>query len=246
MLPATTLERFDCLVDGIADRLGDAEAIDNITPDVIALFLVTTSWLEIATRYCAALRVLLTEKQNAAVGPLERAIWEMWINWRYLLTSDNPEKSAAKVLLTAKIDALDFLKKQPEVREGTIEQLRSGLEALMRLYPDAYTDVQKQRERRPVEWSGVPYATMEKKIAPNSALYKLLSWDAHSTIGTPRDVGVSIEDGVARITFGRHADDPVANPARIAYLAGEVLYGMFDDWRQFWKLPPLGQVVSSA
>jgi len=189
-----------------------------------------------------ALRVLLTDDQHAAVGPLERALWEMWINGKYLLMSPDTERAAAKVWLAAKIDALEFLRTQTDVREQTIHVLQTGIDSLARVFPESYTDLLSQRKQRKGgswHWSGVSFSAIERKIAPDPVLYKLLSWDSHATIGTLRDVRISIAGEKATISFGRDDNDPMANPARVAYLATEVLFNMFEDWRQLWKLPPL-------
>lgn len=80
---------------------------------------------------------------------------------------------------------------------------------------------------------------MERAIANMPMVYKLLSWDSHATVGTLRDVRIKTEGDSATITFGRSDDDPMANPARVSYLATEILYHMFEDWRELWHLPPL-------
>lgn len=85
MLPATTIEMFECLLEDMEDCLASCPPIEHVTRENLAVHLVTTSWLETSKRYGEAIRVLLAAKQQGALGPLERALWEMWINWRYLL-----------------------------------------------------------------------------------------------------------------------------------------------------------------
>lgn len=240
MLPPTTVEMFECLLEDIAERLEDSPRVEHMTPDQIALFIVTTSWLETATRYGDAIRVILAENQQGGVGPLERALFEMWINWKYLLDHTlSRERSAEKVLLIAKLEALELVKGEPDVRKSTVESCQSELDTLVGLYPEAHAEVLSQRKQRRWTWSGISYSAMERKIAPGSVLYKLFSWDSHATIGTSRDVRIKTEGGKATFSFGRKSDDPMANPARVARSATEVLYHMFEGWRELWKLPPL-------
>lgn len=144
------------------------------------------------------------------------------------------------MILVGRIEALEFAEQgHPEMRQSTIDKCQSDVDAFSGLYPEAYVEVLKQRKGRRFTWSGIAYSQMEREIATVPVVYKLLSWDSHSTIGTLRDVRIKIEGDSATVTFGRSDDDPMANPARVAYVATEVLYHMFEDWRELWKLPPL-------
>jgi hypothetical protein len=243
MLPPTTVEMFECLLEDIAERLAACPPVENVTQGNVALLLVTTSWLETSTRYGEAIRTLLAEDCSGGVGPLERALWEMWINWKFLLNhSSDRDRSAAKVLLLARIEGIEFSKKHAgDVRKTTLDSLQTELDGLVRLYPEAYDEVMAQRNGRPRRWtwSGISYTQMEQDVTIEPVLYKLLSWDTHGTVGTYRDVRVKREGQEVFVTFGRRDDDPMANPARVAYLATEVLYDMFEDWRELWKLPAL-------
>lgn len=244
MLPPTHVEMFECLLEDIAARLRSTPSINLVGSDSIAQLLVTTSWLETATRYGEALRVLLANDQEAATGPLERALWEMWINWKYLLKSANREHAAAKVLLTAKIDAAEFSKTPLGCSSSSITALEADVDAWAKLFPDAFSDVSAQRGQRKFNWSGISFAAMERKIAPAPTLYKLLSWDSHATIGTVRDVRIRIAGDGVTVSFGRAEDDALGSSARMAYLATEVLFHMFEDWRELWRLPPLYSRIS--
>ncbi len=241
MLPPTTCEMFECLLEDITERLANCPPVEQVTQENVPLLLVTTSWLETSTRYGEAIRVLLAEDHVGAVGPLERALWEMWINWKFLLNhSSDRDRAAAKVFLIARIEGIDFSKKhEADVRKTTLDSLQTELDGLARLYPEAYSEVVQQRKKKLRTWSGISYSKMEKQVARQPVVYTLLSWDTHGTIGTFRDVRIRREGEDAIITFARRADDPMANPARVAYLATEVLYDMFEGWRELWKLPPL-------
>jgi hypothetical protein len=56
-------------------------------------------------------------------------------------------------------------------------------------------------------------------------------------MSTIRDVSIDIEEGMARIRFGRQESDRDIN--RHAWTTGGVLFYMYNDFAQLWDLPAL-------
>jgi hypothetical protein len=226
-------------MDEISIRLENVGTIEHLSADNFEVFLVTTCWLELGIRYSKAIQALIANDLRGSVGPIERAIWELWIEWRFLKAAPARNTAARKVILTAKIEALEFGSKHSEFRAIVLEQLRADVAALAAAFPEAHTELSEQRKRKRFHWSGKSYSTMERELVPDSAMYKVLSWDAHGTLSPIRDLRLKRDGSMLEADFGRTDDDPMAQPERIAWTTGGVLYYMFCDWAEFWHLPPI-------
>jgi len=62
---------FECLLEDISERLVDISTVENVESPSVALFVVTSSWLETAIRAGVPLGLLLTKDQHSAVGLLD-------------------------------------------------------------------------------------------------------------------------------------------------------------------------------
>lgn len=233
------VERLSWLLDEIEHRLATAMACNTASHADFEAQLLMTCWLQISIEYGKVIRTLILNDLEASVGPTERALWELWIEWRYLKTTADPRTAAAKVILTAKVEALELGEKHPEFRFEVVERLRGDIADLAATYPQAYDEVCAQRKGRRFHWSGESYSNMERTLVADSAMYKLLSWDAHGTLAMIRNVRLKRDGDRLTAEFGRSDADPMTDPARIAWSVGGVLYYMFYDWADLMQLPPI-------
>lgn len=131
---------------------------------------------------------LLHEKLFEAAAPLERSIYELWVEFRYLLRFGSRVNNARKLLISANIELTQFAFAQrdqfgKEAVAGCVQSLRS----YKRDYPELYAQIQVQRRQRRFHWSGLTRAKLEQELAPGSIVYKGLSWEAHATLTATRD-----------------------------------------------------------
>lgn len=231
------VHRLDWLIRQIEERLKGRRIAPPAT-ELLNAFVVTSLWLDAVLAQAKAILLLSTQGLSAAIGPLQRSLWELWIEWRYFLKSGDRAENAAKVMLNAEIEALEFLDKHPGVLSvDMLRRLQRHTTEFELEHPEASAAIREQRKKRKFHWSGISRAAMELTLAPDAAVYQILSWDAHAVMGPIRDVSIDLKDGVATFEFGRKEDESDIN--RYAWASGGVLFYVYNDFASLWGLPPI-------
>lgn len=231
------IQRLDWLIQQIEECVkGRVEP--QVAPELVIVFTLTSTWLNTALTQAKAILLLVTQGLAEAVGPLQRALWELWTEWRYLLNHGDRPLNAAKATLSAMLDALDVF----EAHLGTSEpamlaRLKRNVQEFESEHPRASLEVRAKRGKRKYHWSGVSYSEMERNLAGSAVVYKLLSWDAHGAVSPIRDVSFELSNGVARFQFGRQVSESDVN--RLAWMSGGVLFYIYNDFADLWGLPPV-------
>lgn len=230
-------ERLSWLLTAVDLRASGA-TVPMMCAEDIDVFHVTAAWL---TR-CAALAkgclFLVREELYAPAGVVYRALWELWIEWRFMLRIGDRRVNAAKVLLSAQIETLEVVEAHPD-RLGAdhLYKLRRDVADFEAVHREASCAVREQRERRHFSWSGLSYSAMEEALGQGPGVYGIASWEAHGTVTTIRDVRVDARDRSARLEFGQ-TEDSLA-PEFILYSAGGVLFYVYSDFAEIWGLQPI-------
>lgn len=230
------VERLGWLVQQVEHLVKD-RTLDPPSPELVLLFSVTSVWLSSALAQTKAILLLITEGLTEAVGPLQRALWELWIEWRYLLRQSDRAVIAAKVMLNAMIETIGVLEGEPGVfGPDYIAKLHHNIRQFESSYPVAAQEIKSQRKARRFHWSGMGFAEMERTLAPGQKVYKLLSWDAHRTVASLRDVAISFGGDKVSFQFGQKVRD--RDIERHAWHSGGVLFYTYNDFAGLWGLPP--------
>lgn len=108
------VQRLGWLIGEVEDRAA-GQKIHLARPEFLNEFVVTSSWLDVGLNDAKRIFALIAQDLSQAIGPLHRALWELWIDWRYLLKFGDRALNAAKVILSAELEALQFLAKHPHV-----------------------------------------------------------------------------------------------------------------------------------
>ena len=84
------VDRFEWLIDTLLLRTEQIEVVTLPDPNNIEVMLVATGLVERALSYSSAIRTLINNNQTAETQPLQRAIYELWVENTYLLTVGDP------------------------------------------------------------------------------------------------------------------------------------------------------------
>ncbi|MDE3180553.1 MAG: hypothetical protein KGM47_12940 [Acidobacteriota bacterium] len=204
----------------------------------VDVFHVAAAWLARCETLAKGCLLLVREELYAPAGVLYRALWELWIEWRFMLRIGDRRVNAAKVLLSAQIEALEVVEgHRDRLGADNLDKLRQDVADFEAVHREASRAVREQRERRHFSWSGLSYSAMEKALGQGPGVYGLTSWEAHGTVTTIRDVRVEARDRSARLEFGQ-TEDALA-PEFILFSAGGVLFYVYNDFAEMWGLQPV-------
>lgn len=201
------------------------------------VLLVAAAWMRLALSYAHGVAALLGDGRPDAAAPVERALLELWADFRYLLRHGSRVENAARIEINAVIEMTDFLARNATKAGGEklpgsdgAERQRAKLEAR---YPEIYAAVKAQRRRGRWHWSGLSRSQLLREVDGEDApeIYGVLSWDAHAVMNLIRDIEVvDAESGL--VNFGP-SRDPMQWIDRTAFhVSGTLFY----FWNEFARL----------
>jgi hypothetical protein len=231
------IDRLDWLIQQIEEQVRGCDE-PQVAPDLMEVFVVTSTWLNAALTQAKAILLLITQGLPQAIGPAQRALWELWIEWRFLLRHGDRARNAAKVRMNAMLEALDPFEKQLDTLDPSeLAEAKLRLQEFEARYPQVSVEVRAQRGKRQFHWSGMSRSKMEQILGGSVFAYQFLSWDAHAVMGTIRDVTFEVKDGVAHFRFGRQETESSVNLC--AWMNSGVLYYIYNDFAHLWGLPSI-------
>lgn len=235
------IHRLDWLIQQIEERVSKGH---NITPpdwaESAEVFVVTSSWMEACLIQAKAILALLGEELHAGAGPLNGALWGLWIDWRYFLRVGDRRINAAKVLLSAQLEALEYFETIPgALQADQIARIRASVQRFESEHPEASAQIRQQRQTGRYHWSGLSRTSMERKLAPGPSVYRPLSWEAHAVMGPIRDVAVNVEDDVISMRFGQEEKNTILNQRFLPRSSGGVLFYIYNEYADMWGLPAI-------
>jgi hypothetical protein len=227
-------ERLDWLIGQVEVHASNA-TLPCPDPEDVEVFHVTASWLERCVALAKGVSVLLGENLYAAAGVVRRSLWELWIDWRYLLRVGDRRLNAAKVLFNTQVEVLEFMEIHNDKFAGEyLAKLRRNLLDFESRHPEASAKVREQRQQRHFHWSGLSHSAMERALDAGPGIYSPLSWDAHSAVNTIRDVSIDLENETAFFRFGQTEEN--ARPDFVLFSTGGVLFYVYNEFAEMWGL----------
>jgi hypothetical protein len=243
ILPAEgTVSSLDLLLSTILERVGQQDSVHLGDENELEPFMACGALMRLALGHAQAASLLLQNLHVEAVAPLERAIYEIWVEFRYLVRFGNRRENARRLFINAALDVAEFtLRKRrlfpPHGVRGCLRALRS----YKRDYPDIYAAILKQRRgrSRKFHWSGLSRSALEQKVAPGSHVYRCLSWEAHALLSPIRDIQFSPDGGPPRVDL-RFAHDQNQHADLIADSVGGMLMTMWDEFAELFGFRTVG------
>src|SRR5690348_9886912 len=123
----TWMETLDWLVEEIESRLNEPITPSRLTDENMEPFVVATAWLRLAASYTKAVHVLIASDTHDAAGPIERAMEELWGEFKYLLKFGDPVENARRVHINTVLELCEWMDKagkgaDSEAMEGLTRQ----------------------------------------------------------------------------------------------------------------------------
>jgi len=223
--------KLDWLV-GYLKEQGERTLTPTLKSENLAeLLIVCTGLVRLAISHAEGINALLKQKMVEPTAPIERALYELWVELRYLLRVGSRVANARSLMINATMEIQELVQDRPEYYPA---DMRSGVAKALDFYkaenPDLFEVVQDQRRKRRHHWTGLSRSKMEQAIAPGSIVYKSLSWEAHALLYPFRDVANSIvQAGLVHLEF-----KPLQNPHEQAeQVANTATWMLRDIWNDY-------------
>lgn len=241
------VDRFEWLIDILLRKTRQIEIVRFPDPNNVEVMLVTTGLIERALSFSSAIRTLINNDQTSDSQPLQRAIYELWIEHAYLLTVGEPSVNAVKAQINATFEALEFAETRKEnFPSDGLDGIRHNIAFWSKEHPEIVKEVRTQRQKRRFHWSGVSRSQMERAVMPAPDVYQMLSWEAHAVLSSIRDVEFIKEGSTYNLWFEPQIT-PTVDPEFVSYMVGGILYNMWNRQAEFFGLQivelPVGEVM---
>lgn len=240
------LARLFWLVDEIEDALQRTHTFRPSSIDQLDTFITCVSLLRLAVAHLKAIGVLLeTDLTPRVTGPLYRTIYEIWLDFKHLLTVEERDKNAAKLQINALLELMRYMDKAGNAfPDDTRNCVKSSLDYHCDRRPDAHAEVVEQRKKRKYHWSGMTRTQLESLHGAEN-VYTYLSWESHATMAGIRDSQI-VEDGNSySIAFDHDdKDDPMSMNAWAASGYVYYMYAHFADEFGFPSIVPPDTEIS--
>lgn len=193
------LRRLAWVVEEIENCTAGPLTPSRVTEANFQAFVVCSAWVRLGLAYARGALAVLADGLPEAAEPLERSLWELWIEMVYLLDHGTPADNAARVQITAAMDLVDFLRRTKSPSAAAVAGANRQLRRLKADHPTAYSAIAAQRSARPAKWhwSGLSRSALWRKVmGPDGAeLYGLMSWEVHGAVTALRDVRADPKTG---------------------------------------------------
>jgi hypothetical protein len=199
--------------------------------------LVATGLVERAVSYSSAVLKLINNDLTNGTAPLQRAIYELWVEHIYLLTVGEPWINAVKAQINATFEALEFAEaRQENFPSDDLDKIRRNIASWSEEYPDIVKEVCAQRQKRRFHWSGVSRSQLERRVMPAPDIYQMLSWEAHAVLSSIRDVEFTRKGSAYTLRF-EPQNTITVDPETVSYIVGGILFHMWNRHAEFFGLP---------
>lgn len=224
--------------------------VANIADEDLPLLEVTAGLLRCCLEATEGVEALLTAGRYEAVFPIERAAWEIWSEFRFLIGRESRKRDAVKVEVNAILEVIETL---PKIDKGAApDDLLQRNEELLRLregaYPELVAEVRGQRKKKQFHWSGQRRTDVFAATETDRLVYSLLSWEAHPVMGILRDVKTQRTDGGIELRFASPASEAPDLRERPAWSVTGYLWYLWVQFAKLWHIPSfeLPDAVASA
>src|SRR5258706_8162571 len=104
------LERLRWLIAEI-ERVSQPGQLTKLKGEQVYVLWVTTAMLNSALIQAKAIERLISLDQYDAAWPNERFMWELWLDFRWLMRLPDPFRGAIKLLINANLEFREFAEK---------------------------------------------------------------------------------------------------------------------------------------
>lgn len=235
-------ERLDWLLDEVERRFQSDEPVKIESAGELELFLVIGPLIRLAFAHAKGVSTLLEADNPDAVGPIERALYELWGDIKYMLTEGDPVENAVKLKLNAVLEVASAVgDSEEELRDHpTWGGIARFLDDAAAEYPELLEQVRTQRENYNFHWSGERSRVGILKAALGDEagfVYKALSWESHATVTALRDVAFS-DSETSRLEFKPGREDWELYEGA-AFRVGGMLYNIWGLAANRFDLSPI-------
>jgi Family of unknown function (DUF5677) len=221
---------LDWLLWEITGRLERVREISLAKDEEVEPLIVCTSLLRLALSHGRAVNLLLHEEFTESVAPLERAIYEIWTDFRYLVRTGNRVENARRLMINSTFEFTDYvLQHRRSFSPEAVRACLRGLRSYKNDYPELYTAVQTQRRVKRFHWSGISRSAIIRQLTPGSIYYRSLSWEAHVVLSPIRDIAFSEEKDSIRVNFQPLQDMGEQNEWQ-AWTVGAMIYYFWNEY----------------
>jgi len=206
------------------------DSLDEITEKPHS-YIVVNSLIRNAMSYAKAIESLIKVGGAEATFPLLRSIYEIQLEIENLLRYGKPEENAAKFTINAALDIESHLEEQSDYEfEKILSSVKQVIESQKVSSPKAFEKIKEQRRKRQFNWSGESRSKTERNIFKRElSLYKLMSWEAHSSLASLSNFRIVKCEDFARLEFDSF--DPILfDPGLVAFLTVGILFRIFDAY----------------
>lgn len=235
----TEQERLFWLIQEV-EKQTEQLNINIQSDDEAELLLVCSTFIRLALAYAKGVHLLIEQQLITAAAPIERSIYEMWVEHRYLLSVGLKTENARKIMINATMELRDFIQKNND--QFSAEQKKDFNKSLISYkteYPDLYMIIERQRKQRFYHWSGISRSRMEQVVSvPGTAnIYQYLSWEAHAVMSPIRDIHLNTnKEGTVKSLEFKMLADAEEESERIAWTVGGILFYMWNDYAEQFGL----------
>jgi hypothetical protein len=230
--PSPDRRRFEWLLSEVKRRADDLH-LKIAEAAKLEVFMASTALLRLALTYAESVQVLMRSEELDGTGPLQRAIYELWLDHSYLHRHGDPAENSIRLQVNSHLEILAFARER--LPPNAVELATNVLNKFEHEHPAIVEEVRRQRANRRYHWSGLSWSAIDRELHGSADLYRTLSWEAHAVMAPIRDVDVSGDPANARFAFG---PKNVVNlqEKHIANFVGGVVFFMWNEWAKYFGI----------
>jgi hypothetical protein len=232
-------DRLAWLVDALGAHFERDWRPAGVTGHNVGVLMAASAWIRLALSYTKTVHLLIEGDVPDAIGPTERALVELWVDFSYLLEHGDAAENAVRVEIASVLELrAEAMTQGHQVNSEAVEGAERQYERLRRQHPALLASIVADRIARRFHWSGMTRTAIGKAVlGPEyKRLYGLLSWEAHAVMTAIRDYHVDVARG--QLTFKPfESTHTLAESA--AYRVGGIMYRMYNVYTDYFGLAPL-------
>lgn len=246
----TERERLDWLLAEVRGFFKSQGPVRIESEGELEIFLVVGPLVRLAFSYGEGVSALLAAEQAESIAPIERSIYELWGDTKYLLTEDEPARNAIKLRLNAILE-MDHARELVTEGEGgnpSWAGIDNYLESAQENHPKLLQEVRDQRNQGKYHWSGARsrVAVLQRTLGKEASfVYKKLSWESHAIVTALRDVEYPSGEKSPSVVFASKRDDFQLYEGS-AYRVGGMLYNIWGEAANRFNLQKIELPVAGS
>jgi hypothetical protein len=230
-------DRMKWLTTEIRKRIGAAEVVTTSTRNA-ELLKVTAGLFRCCLEQVEALSATLAAEKFEGSFVIQRAIWEYWKEFEFLVARDSRDDDAIRFEVNTVLDVLETLRALPEPDDDALPDTERWLARLEDRYADIVVEMRRRREKRRGHWSGKGRSKIFGPPGAPSIAYRALSWQTHPELAVFREVNVEVHNEHTILRVVPETIDRTEVAERAAYTATGMLWYFWCEFAQLWQMEP--------